>query len=92
MTNGGHEFTGKTVDEAIDLALTTLGVSRDALQIEIVSKGSRGILGFGSEPALIRVQVNRTPAPDSAPAPTSAARRSASCSPFATSTPSAPTY
>ena len=67
MTNGGQEFTGKTVDEAIDLALTTLGVSRDALQIEIVSKGSRGILGFGSEPALIRVQVNRTPAPDSAP-------------------------
>ena len=67
MTNGGQEFTGKTVDEAIDLALTTLGVSRDALQIEIVSKGSRGILGFGSEPALIRVQVNRTPSPDSAP-------------------------
>ena len=67
MTNGGHEFTGKTVDEAIDLALTTLGVSRDALQVEIVSKGSRGILGFGSEPAMIRVQVNRTPSPDSAP-------------------------
>ena len=67
MTNGGQEFTGKTVDEAIDLALTTLGVSRDALQVEIVSKGSRGIRGFGSEPAMIRVQVNRTPSPDSAP-------------------------
>lgn len=57
MTNGGQEFSGKTVEEAIEVALARLGVPEDALDIEIVSKGSRGILGFGSEPALIRVNL-----------------------------------
>jgi spoIIIJ-associated protein len=62
MTNGGQEFSGKTVEEAIDSALARFGVPRDALNVEVLNKGSRGILGFGSEPALIRVSLKSAPA------------------------------
>lgn len=84
MTNGGQEFSGKTVEEAIDSALAQLGVSRDALNVEVLNKGSRGILGFGSEPALIRVSLKSAPA---APAVSSEPQSS----PVATAQPDAAT-
>ncbi len=56
-----HEFKAKSVDEAIEEGLTTLSVTRDAVDIEIVNKGSRGIFGIGSEPAVVRLVVRSTP-------------------------------
>mgnify|MGYP002629169643 CR=1 FL=1 len=51
------ERTGKTVDEAIDQAITELGVGRDAVEVDVVSQGRGGILGIGAEPAKVRVSL-----------------------------------
>jgi spoIIIJ-associated protein len=53
------EMAAKTVEEAIEIALKELDVDRDAVEIEVVSKGRAGILGFGSEPARVRVSLRR---------------------------------
>ena len=47
--------TAKTVDEAIELALLELGVGRDEVEVDVVSKGRAGILGIGAEDAKVRV-------------------------------------
>jgi len=52
------EQEGKTVDEAIELALKRLGVSRDKVKIEVLSEGNKGLFGLvGSKPAKIKVLV-----------------------------------
>lgn len=60
-----NEFSAKTVDEAIAKGLAQLGVNRESVQIEIVREGSRGLLGLGSEDAIVRltpIQVQSEPA------------------------------
>jgi len=51
-----QEATGKTVEEAIDLALMGLGVGREEVEVKILSEGKPGFLGIGSEPARVRVR------------------------------------
>ena len=51
-----REFSGKTVDDAIIEAATTLGIASSELDIEIVNKGSSGFLGLGSKPAIIKAK------------------------------------
>jgi spoIIIJ-associated protein len=48
-----REFTGKTVEEALRLAREDFGVGLDDLDFEILTAGSRGVLGMGAEPARI---------------------------------------
>lgn len=48
------ETTGKTPEEAIEAALEELGAGRDEVEIDVVSEGRGGVLGIGSEPALVR--------------------------------------
>ena len=49
-----QEFTGKTVEEALRSARETFGVGGlDDLDFEILTAGSRGVLGMGAEPARI---------------------------------------
>ena len=49
-----QEFTGRTVEEAIRAAREALGVTDLAdLDFEILTPGSRGVLGMGAEPARI---------------------------------------
>ena len=49
-----QEFTGKTVEEAIRNAREAFGVGGlDDLDFEILTQGSRGVLGMGAEPARI---------------------------------------
>lgn len=50
------EVHGKTVDEATEHALQELGISREKVQITVLKEGKHGILGIGSEEALIRVE------------------------------------
>jgi len=51
---GYEEFTGKTVEEALRHAREAFGVSSlDELDFEILTSGSRGVLGMGAEPARI---------------------------------------
>lgn len=49
------EKVGKTVDDAITEALIELGASTDEVEIEIITKGSKGLLGFGAKNAKVRV-------------------------------------
>ena len=48
------EITAKTVGEAITQACLDLGVPSDCLDYEVLSEGSKGFLGIGSKPAMIR--------------------------------------
>ncbi|MGQ9517849.1 MAG: RNA-binding cell elongation regulator Jag/EloR [Anaerolineae bacterium] len=49
------EVRGKTVEEAIANGLAQLGLHRDQVEVEILSHGSRGLLGIGAEDALVRL-------------------------------------
>ena len=49
--------SAKTVEEAIELATLELGVGRDEIEGDVISNGRAGILGIGSEPAKVRVQL-----------------------------------
>jgi spoIIIJ-associated protein len=76
MTDGTL-FTGKTVEDAIAEGLRSLGATQDQVEVDVVSRGSRGLFGIGSEPAQVRVTLRAlTPVPpappvqvDSPPAP-----------------------
>ncbi len=48
-----QEFTGKSVEEAIKAACETFDVGLGDLDFEILTSGSRGVLGMGAEPARI---------------------------------------
>jgi predicted RNA-binding protein Jag len=47
------EFSGKTVEEALRAAREEFGVDLAELDFEILTPGSRGVLGMGAEPARI---------------------------------------
>lgn len=49
------EITAKTVNEAITKACMQLGIPSDRLDIQVVSEGSKGFLGIGNKPAVIKV-------------------------------------
>ena len=48
-----REFTGKSVEEALKLAREEFGAELNDLDFEILTPGSRGVLGMGAEPARI---------------------------------------
>ncbi|MFC1941560.1 RNA-binding cell elongation regulator Jag/EloR [Chloroflexota bacterium] len=50
------EISAKTVEEAIQRALEQLGVSREEVEVTVVNEGKSGILGLGTEEAVVRVQ------------------------------------
>lgn len=55
MSETSREFSAKTIDEATQKGLSELGLARDAVVVEIVREGSRGMLGLGGENALVRL-------------------------------------
>jgi len=65
------EAEGRTVNEATEKALEELGLTRAQVDIEILTEGRPRLLGFGGEPARVRV----TPKPAAA-APVAPARLS----------------
>lgn len=70
-TDTGQEFSGKSVDEAIAEGLAALRLTREQAEIEVISKGSRGIFGLGSEPA--RVLIRRRSSAAASPSASDAA-------------------
>jgi spoIIIJ-associated protein len=66
MTDGTL-FSGKTVEEAVAEGLRTLGLAQDQVEVEVVSRGSRGLFGIGSEPAQVRLTPRATPPIDYGP-------------------------
>ena len=49
------EMSAKTVDEATERALAKLNLTREQVEITVITKGRGGILGLGAEDARIRV-------------------------------------
>jgi spoIIIJ-associated protein len=68
------EASGKTIEEAVQQALTRLGKRRDEVEITVLQEATRGAFGLGSKDARVRVTVrpNVMSAP-AAPTPTSGA-------------------
>ena len=56
--------TGKTIDEAIEKALTQLGLDRDNVSVQVLAQAKSGFLGIGATPAKVEVTYE---APDPAP-------------------------
>ena len=57
------EISAKTVEEAIQIALTQLNASLNEVKVDVVSEGKPGLLGIGSEEAIITVEL-LTPRPE----------------------------
>jgi len=55
------EIGAKTVEEAVALALERLGVERDQVDVEVLAKGSKGLLGLGAGEARVRVSLRGRP-------------------------------
>ncbi|MBQ7629491.1 MAG: Jag N-terminal domain-containing protein, partial [Selenomonadaceae bacterium] len=56
------EFTGKSVEDALQTALNQLGVGKDDVDVEVLETPSKGIFGFfGTKPAKIKVTVKELP-------------------------------
>jgi spoIIIJ-associated protein len=53
------EAEGETIDEAIENALKILGVERDRVTVDILTEGSRGILGIGAKKARVRAALRK---------------------------------
>ena len=51
------EVSGRTTEEAIQIAARELGVSTDAVEYEIMEEGAKGFLGLGQSPTLIKAWV-----------------------------------
>ena len=49
------QMTGKTVEDAIEIALRELDVDRGEVEIDVISRGKAGVFGIGSEPAKVKV-------------------------------------
>ena len=56
--------TGKTIDLAIEAALTQLGLDRDSVSVQVLQQAKPGFLGLGAQPAKVEVTYE---APDPAP-------------------------
>ena len=57
------EATGKTLDEAIEKAIASLGIKKDNAVIEIIEEPNQGLLGFlSSKSARVLVKAEKTPA------------------------------
>ena len=67
--------TGKTIDLAIEAALTQLGLERDDVSVQVLAQAKAGFLGFGAAPAKVQVTYE---APDPIPEAPKVALSSAS--------------
>lgn len=60
-TTRSVEATGATIEEAIQIGLDELQVSRESVIVEILEESSRGILGLGSRLARVRLTTAARP-------------------------------
>ena len=67
--------SGKTIDLAVESALTQLGLDRDSVSVMVLQQAKAGFLGFGAQPAKVQVTYE---APDSIPEAPKVALSSAS--------------
>ena len=71
--------TGKTIELAVEEALTRLGLDRGSVAVTVLAQAKSGFLGFGAQPAKVQGTYeapDEVPAPKAAPSALSAASRS----------------
>ena len=69
--------TGKTVDLTIEAALAQLGLDRDSVSVQVISREKSGFLGIGNQPAKVEVTYEApNPAPEAPRVVLSSASRS----------------
>ena len=69
--------TGKTIDLAIEAALTQLGLDRDSVSVQVLQQAKAGFLGLGAAPAKVQVTYEAPdPIPEAPKVALSAASRS----------------
>lgn len=59
-------FTGNTVEEALQIALTALNATKEHVTVTIIDEGKKGFLGMGKKEAVVEVELQEAGA--SAPA------------------------
>jgi spoIIIJ-associated protein len=62
------EASGSNVEAAIAAGLDRLRVGRDAVEVEVLDEGSRGVFGLGGRQARVRLMVKPRPLKPAAPA------------------------
>lgn len=58
------EKYGNNIDEAVELALRDLKVSKDEVDVEVLEEPSKGFLGLGSKLAKVRVTLKEKTEPE----------------------------
>jgi spoIIIJ-associated protein len=58
-----REYSGRTVDEAIEIALDELGLARQEIKVTVLKEGKSGVFGIGAEEAKILIDVDEKPEP-----------------------------
>jgi spoIIIJ-associated protein len=58
------EIIAPTVEEAIQQGLDQLGLTADAVSVEVLDSGSKGLFGLGGRQVRVRISVNPPPAPE----------------------------
>lgn len=61
------EIIAPTVEEAIERGLADLNLAREAVEVEVLDSGSKGLLGIGSRQARVRLTVRPTSSQETAP-------------------------
>ncbi|MCB0119670.1 MAG: Jag N-terminal domain-containing protein, partial [Anaerolineales bacterium] len=82
------EIIAPTVEEAIQQGLEQLGLTADAVSVEVLDSGSKGLFGLGGRQVRVRLSVNPPPQPEapavqprSKPEPKSASAKKAESKP-----------
>lgn len=57
MKEKAWEYTGRTVEEATQIALEELGLERDDIFVEVLEESQKGFLGLGNKEARIKVEL-----------------------------------
>ena len=80
------EIIAPTVEEAIQQGLDQLGLTADAVSVEVLDSGSKGLFGLGGRQVRVRLSVTPPPMPDlpaSAPEPKPVSAKKAESKPKA---------
>jgi spoIIIJ-associated protein len=63
------EIIAPTVEEALEQGLNQLGLTADAVSVEVLDSGSKGLFGLGGRQVRVRLSVNPPPGSEPTPPP-----------------------
>jgi spoIIIJ-associated protein len=69
------EIIAPTVEEALEQGLNQLGLTADAVSVEVLDSGSKGLFGLGGRQVRVRLSVNPPPGSEPEPKPISSSEK-----------------